>query len=326
MIRSFEIRDLAWLRRYRDHALFTNSQAALLWGEGLVTWGALLSPLSSLTGLFTAFSRTTTSRFPFIGQVQHRLGSSYAQLSFLAPDRHLDSPALPELVEHLMAQIGARGAQSLVADVEEDSPAFSTLHGASFSIYARQRIWRLEKASSAQPGAWRPVADMDELAVHLLCDSLVPGFVQQVEPAPGTPLRGYVLQRAGQLVAYVELRRGIRGSWLQPFVGMDTDLSADELAALFSLLRPSRRRPLFICLRSYQDWLEAPLRALGAEPGPRQALMVRRTARPLKVKEKSVFARSERGRTEPTTPIHAPYPIMGRENELIQYDPTTNHR
>jgi hypothetical protein len=238
----------------------------------------------------------------------------------------LDSPALPGLIEHLITQIGARGAQSLVADVREDSSAFSALHQASFSIYARQRIWQLDRLNGTPAGDWRPVTELDELAVHLLCDSLVPAFVQQVEPAPGTPLRGFVLQKAGEIVAYAEIRRGLRGRWLQPFVSLEAELTEEELASLLVRLGLSRRNPLFICLRSYQDWLEMPLRNLGAGPGPRQAVMVKRTARPLKARETPVFSRSERGRTEPTTPIHVPYPIIGKESELITYDPTTNHR
>lgn len=325
MIRPFTIRDWPWLRRYRDDALFPDSQPALLWGRGIVTWGAMLSPFSSLTGLFTSLSKNSTSRFPFIGQAQHHLGSSYAHLTFLAPDRHYDSPALAGLLEHLLAQIGARGAHSLVAEVEEASPAFAALQEASFSIYARQRIWRLNHSSGSPANHWRPATELDGLAVHLLCDRLVPGLVQQVEPAPGDPLSGYVLLKDGELVAYAEVRRGLRGIWLQPFVDADGGLNDEEFASLVALLRPSRRSPLYICLRSYQDRLETLLRALEAEPGPRQAVMVKRTARPLKVPEKPLFAHAERGRTEPTTPIHVPTPMIRRETELVAYDPKTNH-
>lgn len=325
MIRPFTIRDWPWLRRYRDDALFPDSQPALLWGRGIVAWGALLSPFSSLTGLFTSLSKNSTSRFPFIGQAQHHPGSSYAHLTFLAPDRHYDSPALAGLLEHLLAQIGARGAHSLVAEVEEASPAFVALQEASFSIYARQRIWRLNRSPDSPATLWRAATELDGLAVHLLRDRVVPGLVQQVEPAPSDPLNGYVLLKEGEVVAYAEVRRGWRGTWLQPFVDPDSKLGEEEFASLVGLLHPSRRSPLYICLRSYQDRLETRLQAMEADPGPRQAVMVKRTARPLKVPEKPLFAHAERGRTEPTTPIHVPSPMIHRETELAAYDPTTNH-
>jgi hypothetical protein len=39
---------------------------------------------------------------------------------------------------------------------------------------------------------------------------------------------------------------------------------------------------VYVCVRSYQAWLETALEDLGAEPGPRQAVMVRRLVKTIK--------------------------------------------
>ena len=44
-------------------------------------------------------------------------------------------------------------------------------------------------------------------------------------------------------------------------------------------------RPVYVCVRSYQAWLETVLEDLGAEAGTRQAVMVRRLAKTVKAEE-----------------------------------------
>jgi hypothetical protein len=52
------------------------------------------------------------------------------------------------------------------------------------------------------------------------------------------------------------------------------DVSA-KLAALISHLPDRRNRPVYVCVRSYQAWLEPVLADLGAKSGQRQAVMVK---------------------------------------------------
>lgn len=322
MIRSLRARDLALITRYRNRGLFLDSVPTLTWGREIVPLGALLSTFSSITGVFTSVGPSSDGQLPLLGQVVHSAGSPYAHFSYLAPEEGLSSDALPELLEHLIAQLGSRGVQSLTADVEETEAAFAALREAGFGIYARQRIWRLEGAreEAKAENKWRFAQYADELAINLLCTSLVPGLVQQVEPAAWDGLQGYVLYREGELMAYVDLRSGPRGIWLQPFVHMDALTIEDDLSALLSSLRSSRRKPIYLCLRSYQSWLEAATYNLGAEAGPRQAVMVRRTARRVKLKESEGLISGEARRTEPTMPIKIPAPFVSVENELKVYD------
>lgn len=319
---------MAQLNRYRNRGLFLDSAPTLLWGRAVVPLGALLSVFSAVTGVFTSIANGEAGEPPLIGQIAHTYGSSFAHFTFLAPETAAESGRFTELVEHLIQRVGARGAHSLIAELDEDSALLAVLRAAGFSIYARQRIWRLPRAplGSRLPADWRRAEYSDHLAANLLCGKLVPGLVQQVEPTPWDGLAGYVHYREGELAAYVDLRRGPRGQWLQPFVEPDADEAGALLAGLFAGLGPRRGRPLYICVRSYQSWLEPHLREQGAEPGPLQAVVVKRTARPLKVEEARRLPAVEGRRAEPTTPIHVPTPFARHELELMSYDQTTNNR
>ncbi|MCL5429462.1 MAG: hypothetical protein M1347_06665 [Chloroflexi bacterium] len=288
----------------------------------------LLSPLSALAGIFTYVHRSpgvSHNGQAIIAQVAHLPGSSLAHCRFLAPDNGLNSRSMPDLLDGLLKQVGSRGAHSLVAEVDEDSPGFSVLRQNGFSIYARQQIWKIDNVPNVaeQTSLWQPTLRRDELAIQLLRNGLVPGQVQQVEAAQEKP-DGYVLYNKEQLLAYAEVKRGPRGVWLQPFVSLDADPFDEALADLLKRLRPRKGRPVYVCLRSYQDWLQSSLEKLGAEPGPRQAVMAKRTTLPLKAEETRRIPVANRS-AEPTTPIHAPLP-KAREPEWIRYDQTPNYR
>ena len=60
-----------------------------------------------------------------------------------------------------------------------------------------------------------------------------------------------------------------------------TDVS-EKLASLIGNLPDRRNRPVYICVRSYQAWLEPVLADLGAKGGNRQAVMVKHLARLVK--------------------------------------------
>jgi hypothetical protein len=50
---------------------------------------------------------------------------------------------------------------------------------------------------------------------------------------------------------------------------------SEKLSALIGNLPDRRNRPVYVCVRSYQAWLEPVLADLGAKSGQRQAVMVK---------------------------------------------------
>jgi hypothetical protein len=304
-VRAFDWRDLPALLRYRHNSAFLDSALVLTRGPMMVP-GALLSSLAPSMGVLTAVSNGGHGKDSFlIGQVIHNPGSQFAHLTYLTPEAALSSTALYYLLEYLIEVVGERGAFRMLAEADEHTPAFEALRRSSFAIYTRQRIWEFSKdlIGNAIPTDWRNATDRDVTAIRSLYNNLVPGLVQQVEPFSITDPHGVVYCDGRILLAYIELKYGRRGIWAQPFVHPDAE---DIAARLFDLLEclPNRHgRPIYVCVRSYQSWLESAIEELGAEPGPRQAVMVKHLAVTQKAFRAFALPALEGGHPEISAPI-----------------------
>ncbi len=279
MIRPFDLRDLPTLRRYHNQGLCLDSTLLATRGQ-VLTQGVLLSYLSPATGIFTWVCFENRDEHPLMGQITHSADSPFARIAFLAPESALESPQIQELLEGLVQQAGMRGAFNLLAEIDELSVAFEALRKAGFSIYARQRIWRLLD-NAHQPDTeiyWKTAESQDTFAVKSLCNNVVPGLVQQIEPHSTDHLHGLVCYKDNELIGYVDLKYGHRGIWTQPFIHPDVENIDIHLSEMIRSIPDRRSRPLHICVRSYQSWLESALGDLGAKSSPLQAVMVKRLA------------------------------------------------
>lgn len=291
--------------RYRQRGLFLDSAQLLTRGPMQVPTGALLSYIAPATGIFTYLCSKDGSGPPLLGQATHNWGAQYARLTFLAPEAALDSAALAVLIEHLIARVGERGALRVLAEVDECSMAFEALRRISFAIYARQRLWRLtgKPAVAACPTSWQESCGRDGLAIRSLYGNLVPGMVQQAESLNGENMHGMVFRHKDDLLGYAEIKTGPRGIWIQPFLHPDVEEAACRLASLVENLPNRRSRPVYLCIRSYQSWLESAVTDLGADPGPLQAVMVKHLAVPIKAARAFTLRRIEGKQPEVTTPF-----------------------
>jgi hypothetical protein len=210
----------------------------------------------------------------------HFSGSPFAHLTFVTPDAGLESQALPELLDYLILLCGERGALRLIAEVDERALAYQALRRSGFAVYTRQRIWQVaeRQAGTTTTLGWRPARSQDTIAIRSLYNNVVPGLVQQVEPYNNRRPNGMVLYQADNLIAFVELKSGHQGIWAQPFVHPDVQDVQPPLANLFQTLSFHRNRPLFVCVRSYQSWLDAAVEDLGGQAGSIQAVMVKHLA------------------------------------------------
>jgi hypothetical protein len=303
-IRPLSWRDLLLLNRYRRRGLFLDSSRVLIHGQALLHLGTFFTYWGPLTRIFTYRCDVNTG-VPLIGQITYTTGSPYARLSYLAPDSALETVDLSALSDFMAMQVGREGAFHILADVDETSPVFPLLRRSGFAIYARQRIWRSDgKANSGEAlAAWKPCKSGDVVNVHSLYCNVVPGLIQQVESLPKRDLRGFVHYQKSELRAFVELKYGRNGIWVQPFVHPDAQDFDRHLTQLLQQLPGRHGRPLYICVRSYQSWLEAAIEATGAQPGPQQAVMIRHLSVNLRVKQALPVHAINGTRTEPTAPI-----------------------
>ncbi len=279
MIRPFDWRDVSLVNQLSDQGTCLDSITRLT-RENQPLQNALLAYLMPGAGAPTLIWRGD-GRTAF-GQLRHRAGEELARALFVAPRWSEDNPAWLPLVERLAVEAGERGGHNLIAEVDELSGEFEALRLAGFAIYARQTVWRLsgEAAPTAPALAVRAAGSADSLAISTLYANLVPRLVQQVEPPP-RPGRGYVFERAGELIAFLDVRRGPHGIWVEPYLHPEAYDQADAMvgAALHMLAATQRAgRPVFVCVRRYQDWLQEVLQSAQFEWVGAQAVMVKRLA------------------------------------------------
>jgi hypothetical protein len=296
---------LSLLHRLRDRGLCLDSQQAYSHGPHALQY-ALLGALTPGGTAFTLVARPR-GEGPAVGQLLQRNGDALLRLSFISPAEALAQPVGVSLLEGLCQAAGARGGRNLVADVDEDHPAFISLREAGFAIYARQQIWQLADAPSLPEGGeagaqWRGETAADSPAIHLLHLNVVPALVQQIEPPPGRG-RGLVHWREGELLGYLEVARGPLGVWTQPYFHPAAEKPDELLAGFLSRIAFKNGVPLYVCVRSYQSWLNGPLERAGFTRLSAQAVMVKRLAVGVRRPALAPLPAIEGTRAKPTTPI-----------------------
>ncbi len=302
MIRELDWRDLALLARVRDRGLCPDAQLAYTRGANALQQ-ALLNPFIPGKTAVTLVARD--GEVDAIGQIALRSDRANARLTFIGPVDVLDCDSGLELVESLAYAAGDHGAHNLVADIDENSPAFEQLRQAGFAIYARQRIWglhrELEHRQPSDSESWRVETERDRESAQSLYLDIVPGLVRQVEKPPLRPGHNLVHARDGELLGYLDVERGARGSWVQPFFHP----AASDFAELLTgfLHQAPHDRPVYVCVRSYQSWMGGPLERLGFEPVADQAVMVKRLAVAVRRHATSALPAVEGTYPEPTAPI-----------------------
>jgi hypothetical protein len=286
--------------------LYLDSARLLTVGPRLIPARAIFSYLAFSTGIFMyQSSANQKSDQVLLGQVIHPDGKACAQLSYITPASALDSPSLPILIEQIVKDIGERGATHLHAEVDELDNAFEALRKSGFATYARQQIWQLVGPAQLEPikTAWRPANSRDLFGVRSLYANLVPGLVQQVEQPPADGLKGVVYYKGDALLAYVDIKTGPKGIMMQPFFHPDVERVPERLSYLINMLPYRRSRTIYFRIRSYQSWLDQAIEDLGAESGPRQAVMVRHLALRQAYPRTYTVPALERGRPEVSAPI-----------------------
>lgn len=321
-IRALDWKDLPLLYRLRERGLCLDSQQAYTRGANPLQ-AALLHAVTPGRGDCTLVApHPTEPALTAIAQARHHPRAPIARLTFLGPAASIDEDNGFRLLEAIASAIGKRGGHHLLAEVNEDAQAFESLRRAGFAVYARQRIWQLpaQSGSPAEPadGAWRDERAEDRLAIHRLYLNVVPGLVQQVEPPPGGPPAGLVHRQQGEMQAFLDLAAGPRGGWIQPYVHPAAEGHEALLAESFRRLAGRQKRPLYICIRSYQGWMNAALERLGLARCADQAVMVKRMTAPVRQSQEVFAPQLEATRPEPTAPF-APSrrtePIAGVDNK-----------
>ncbi len=272
-IRPLAIFDLPYVYSFRDEAIGLDTARTLTRGNPLGAVG-LIAYVNPVRHIYSAI--INGGQEAALGGVIHSRDETFAKLLYLAPATQLNHPNLPELIENLAVQAGEWGAFHVLAEVDERSDAFVPLRKSGFSVYAWQRMWDVshvvESSSSIE---WKRVRSTDLPSIQSLYHQIVPPLLHPIEPQPRTP-SGWMCDDG--VKCYASISQGVYGIVLFPLIHPEaTDVGA-KLASLITNLPDRRNRPVYICVRSYQAWLEPVLADLGAQGADRQAVMVKHLA------------------------------------------------
>jgi hypothetical protein len=278
-IRPLALLDLPQLYRFRDEAIGLDTARTLTRGNPLAA-ARLLAYMNPARHVYSAIANGAERNI--LGGVIHSRDDVFAKLLYLAPASQLDHPDLPELIENLAAEAGTWGAFHVLAEVDELSEAFVPLRKAGFSVYAWQRMWdvsELANQAAAEGEAWLRVRAIQLPAVQSLYHQIVPPLLHPIESQPKA-LIGWISNDGAR--CYISVTHGAYGIVLTPLIHPEATAVSTKLAALIGNLPDRRNRPVYLCVRSYQAWLEPVLADLGARAGQRQAVMVKHLARMVK--------------------------------------------
>lgn len=276
-IRPLAIFDLPYLYSFRDQAIGLDSARTLTRGNPLGAVG-LFAYVNPVRHIYSAI--VNGDQESVLGGVIHSRNETFAKLLFIAPSSQLDHPDLPALIESLSAQAGAWGAFHVLAEVDEKSDAFIALRKAGFSVYAWQRMWDVSEVTEAgRSFEWTRVKPVHMPAVQSIYYQIVPALLQPIEPLPKAGL-GWMCSDGVR--CYVSATQGVYGIVLSPLIHPEATDVGEKLASLIGNLPDRRNRPVYLCVRSYQTWLEPVLADLGAKGADRQAVMVKHLAHMVK--------------------------------------------
>jgi hypothetical protein len=297
--RPLDLLDLPTLYHYRAEAVSLDSTRLLTRGNPLGAAG-FLSDFNPARHLYTAISQEKETTL--LGGVIQTNGDAFARLVYLAPGSDLTHAGLPALIEHLCAEAGKWGAFHVLAESDEGSDAFPALRVAGFSVYAWQRIWDVSHITPGEsPRDWASTQSVNLPAVQSLYHQIVPPLLQPVEPAPKSAA-GMVCGESSR--CYANITSGVHGIVLTPLIHPEATGVAIKLGSLLNQLPDRRGRPVYICVRSYQAWLEPAIEDLGGKAAPRQAVMVKHLAHMIK-EEQTVRAAQPAGvSVQPSRVIH----------------------
>ncbi len=273
-IRPFDLLDLPTLYRVRGEAVSLDSVRYLTRGNPLGAVGimAYMNPQRHLYAAICSENNAT-----LIGGIIHTNGDPFARMLYLAPAAQLEHLCVPALIENLSSEAGKWGAFHIVADMDESSPAFVPLRQAGFAVYAWQRIWNVS-ALGATNGMhrWKRAESVHLPAIQSLHHQIVPPLLQAIEPAPRRA-SGYYCDDGP--ACYVSISSGLMGIVLSTLIHPEATNVAAKLTALIQHLPNRGGRPIYLCMRSYEAWLEGVLHDIGAQPSERQAVLVKHLTR-----------------------------------------------
>jgi hypothetical protein len=267
------------LYRHRHEILWTNTELFLLRGaSNPLAWVGI----ESLVGSQEWFSQVLIpNNFGVSAMGQASLSSRGARLNWLLSTQKTGSDPLPELIEHMGLEAGARGAHFMTAGARVDDCLFETLRRSGYCIYCWQIIWRIQpelaEYKSDSPIRWRQASPADAIRIDILQRKLLAPAVKSVTEFAGTRLPDLLLEDGKEVLGYAYKSRSNGIAVIKPFLRLDVENPEEALRRLISQYL-SDAKSVFLVQTSDQSWLTESLLNLGEQALPREELLVKHFA------------------------------------------------
>jgi hypothetical protein len=282
--------------RYDAHSLSLTDIPHILRlrGEGIVLDSGLRCTTTSATsGTWLSSMMPHTSRHTLVARYggQRVVGQFYisqdghsAQLVYLAPrlPAEGEDSAWLLVLDAMVREAGRRGARTLIAELDEDSPMFVTMRQSGFAVYARQKLWVYRPSNSkvsvpTETCKVREATESDRISITLLHQRTVPSLLQQVTSPPQP--HGFLYHEDSRLMAFVAVTEGRDGIYLRPYIDHRVQANpADILTSVIAQLHHIERRTITVRVRRHEGWMSTSLAASGFQQAAWQAVMVRHIA------------------------------------------------
>lgn len=279
--RTVTLVDIPAIRRLVDKGIVLDNELEFTRSDYSANSAFISTVLLPQRGVYTLIARADKQQA--VGQFRLKPDDQNARVAYVAPspEPNGDDTAWLHVLDAMAREAGKHGAHTLLAEVEECSPVFETMRNAGYAVYARQEIWM--RPAGEYPTYSRSIELTEEtfndaLGVQSLFANTVPSLVQQYA-VPSADMPGLVYRRNDRTSAYIAYTEGKNGIYLLPYLHPDimSDAPAIFEAALRQISR-SRKLPVYVCVRRYQDWMMEALAELAFEPVTQQAVMVKHIA------------------------------------------------
>ncbi len=303
MVRPFRYGDIFLVQRLSRQATKLNIVQATLHRQSAVG-SSLSSILPWNHGKVTTYIlRQSGHRLATAGflQVQRRPGRPELDVVHLSPglDARRGHPAIWEkLLSFQTYEAAKHKIERVYADVPDQPLPVNTFTQTGYRTYTRQSIWRMTPAGTEDFSRhstydFRSQTAQDEWALAELYRRNVPQPVQMAEgmlngDAVHPPILSwwqggsscsYVLTENGEVRGSIQIARGNRGNWIQPwydFTDPDTETVHELIRfALTALHRWSSRLRVYAAVREYHGSMGSALEEYNFAPVTDRAKMVK---------------------------------------------------
>lgn len=298
MTRWLSLGDWMAIQRLQQRGVQLDFERAVLWPhtplQAALARHLPLSPIGAETLVLYA---TPHARAQGFVQMRARRGRPEVDVTFLAPALDADTDAVAiwyRLLAECVQVIGARGGQRVFAQIPLGNGAEDVLRQAGFNAYAREDIFCLcpfprERTKTQRLRRQRARDGWNLLRLYT---ELTPRPVQLAEgmlspEGQGGKLgdwwdqmrsAGYVLEKDGELVGAVRIRRGRAAYWMRLGLQPQAYDEAEELVrGALALLWAAPPHPIYCSVREYESGIASALQALGFEHQQTRCLLVKHT-------------------------------------------------